>query len=284
MRRRSPQESEDPETLRRAEEADRAGEQDRRAQKCRTALFSLIRTLIRTDTATTITHDSASRLQALLSNQVNYMPPPARDGALSAKDPHRSPAVRGLRHTVGVVENELAASTLMPQASPDAIRSLGDDILAQYPEAEEGLRELAEGSEEYVEDTLKIVRGTLDVVSMQPWVGNDTPLLLHMLPLMGERFKVVRDNHHVGWHYHYCKLNGERSDVVLTYQPRGAAPDPLYWEYHAKGKAKFKARVDRWGAERRASVYASCADDARTRQLTAYRPPSSDAEVLKRIP
>lgn len=70
---------------------------------------------------------------------------------------------------------------------------------------------------------------------------------------------------------------------MLTYQRREAAPDPLYWEYHAEGKAKFKARVDRRGAERRASVYVFCADDAKKRQLSAYRPPSYDAEVLKRI-
>jgi len=185
---------------------------------------------------------------------------------------------------IEAVETELAASGAVSNASPNAIRTLGHDILTQYPEAAEDLRELIGGSAEYVEGTVEILRGSLDVVRLEPWLGNDTPVLLHMLPLMGDRFKVVRDHHHVGWHYHYCKLNGERSDVVLTYQPRGPTPDPLYWEKHAEGKAKFKARVDRWGFERRSSVYTSCADDARKRNLADYRPPSSDAEILSHNP
>ncbi len=183
---------------------------------------------------------------------------------------------------IEAVETELAASGAVSNASPDAIRALGDDVLTQHPEAAEGLRELVGGSEEYVGDTLTILRGSLDVVRVEQWLGNDAPVLLYMLPLMGDRFKVVRDHHQVGWHYHYCKLNGERSDVVLTYQPRGPTPDPLYWEHHAEGKARFKARVDRWGFERRSSVYASCENDARKRKLADYRPPSSNAEILPR--
>lgn len=261
-----------PETSRRKHKAERAAEQDRCAEKCWTALLSLASALIRAG--------ATPQLEALLSRQMNLLPPGAEKGALTERDQQRSPNVRRLRHLIKIVETGLAASGAVRNANPDAIRALGDDVRTQHPEAADGLSELVRGSEEDVEDTLTILRGSLDVVRAEQWLGNDAPELLYMLPLMGDRFKVVRDHHKVGWHYHYCKLNGERSDVVLTYQPQGTTADPLYWEHHAEGKAKFKARVDRWGFERRFSVYASCADDARKRKLADYRPPSSDAAIL----
>jgi hypothetical protein len=108
----------------------------------------------------------------------------------------------------------------------------------------------------------RIWRGYLDTVESQPYVTEArAPALCALISTNGYG-SLMRENHGIGYHYHYSDNGSRRADILMTFSRKPNDPlKPTTWESHAVGKAGFKARVERWGQKKCHSVhYAMMAD------------------------
>nr|WP_321442568.1 hypothetical protein [uncultured Cohaesibacter sp.] len=112
------------------------------------------------------------------------------------------------------------------------------------------------------------------------------------------RGSLKRENHgHWGYHYHYYDTKERRSDTLLTFDNdpttncpnatpckphtacnQGCLPQ-LKWEKHSE-KGTIKAKMGRWGDEKRESAYSVCKPDTLKWDLSKFKHPKSDASDL----
>lgn len=117
-----------------------------------------------------------------------------------------------------------------------------------------------------------ILRGFLvprRMVPILPRVPNDVALFLITIDKFEDYLK--RENHGMGWHYHYLSRRKERSNVVLSWDTRWTEPIPqtkpltqraLFVESHgARDNADFEAKHWLWGEKKRKSIYKACEPD-----------------------
>jgi hypothetical protein len=111
---------------------------------------------------------------------------------------------------------------------------------------------------------------------------SDTVVLSFLIPIGGTNDMLKRERHgQVGWHYHYCKKDGQRSDTLLAFDALNTHPTtPLFWERHGEGKAAFNARPSGWGNNKRESVYRACRPDVQARAPNEFRRPSRKARPV----
>jgi hypothetical protein len=144
------------------------------------------------------------------------------------------------------------------------------------------LRELAGSRVGRVVERHQILRGYIDVVCSQPLVTrSQTPVLYFTLLSVPGYGGLMRENHGLGFHFHYSDDGRRRSDILLTFSRiRTDNENPVTWEPHAVNKADFKARVPTWGHDKRGSVHEVCMTDKRKRKLTDYVCPSRNHGFL----
>ncbi|WP_156948591.1 hypothetical protein [Bradyrhizobium sp. WSM1417] len=139
-----------------------------------------------------------------------------------------------------------------------------------------------------VKKVTPIVRGYVEHIRVVP-LRHDPSLVLY-LKISGLSDVLDRDyDGVVGWHYHYCDRDGRRSDTLLSFDTRQPLKQengrilplrlnsPLFWERHSEGKAKFNARAERWGQDKRLSVFAAAQPDLDKFKPKDFRRPANDA-------
>jgi len=132
-----------------------------------------------------------------------------------------------------------------------------------------------------LDQVLPIHKGLLERFRRVPIIARtDSDALALYIDIEGIKDVLVRDIHD-GWHYHYCKPDGRRSDTLLAFDALHSAPTkPLFWERHGEGKAAFYAQAGGWGSHKRKSVYAACEPDVRKRRPNEFRRPQRSAEPV----
>jgi hypothetical protein len=107
------------------------------------------------------------------------------------------------------------------------------------------------------------------------------PLVAFLVSVQGEGW-LDRENHGVGYHFHYLALRGRaRTDVLLTFDPREPGPpDSLYWEHH--GTAGKHADPLRWRLARIRAVFDAARPSLVKPGKLFFRPPSRSGLVLWR--
>lgn len=101
-----------------------------------------------------------------------------------------------------------------------------------------------------------------------------------LLVAVGRREGLDRENHGMGYHFHYLPKRGKgRTNVLLTFDPdEKSPPDSLYWENHGDG-AKVTVPAS-WGLSRIRAVYDAAAPSLVRPGKSAFRRPSGAAQVL----
>lgn len=99
-----------------------------------------------------------------------------------------------------------------------------------------------------------------------------------------------RENHGMGYHYHYLNWRKERSNIVLSWDTRWQDPDPktdppsvrpLFVEPHGEaGNADFKAKPWLWRDKKRKSIYDACSPDLSKWPAEAFKCASNDSEIV----
>jgi hypothetical protein len=134
-----------------------------------------------------------------------------------------------------------------------------------------------------------VLRGHLEFIETLRMAAVDrSPAVARFIEIIGDKHKLDRDNHHIGWHYHYCKSNGDRSDTLLSFDTsqsdrldaRGRIQNvPLFWERHSESKARFRAKAHLWGDGKRRSVWNSVLPELE-RPLHEFRRPKEIASPV----
>lgn len=137
----------------------------------------------------------------------------------------------------------------------------------------------------------EILRGTLVPTRKIPIlrrIPDDIALYLITID-KGESF-LDRENHNMGWHYHYKNWRKDRSNVILSWDTRWEAPDPktirptprgLFVEPHGeKTNADFIARPDLWGPRKRMLMYEACRPDLRRWPIGNFKCASDNSDVV----
>lgn len=136
------------------------------------------------------------------------------------------------------------------------------------------------GSVDQQVQTIPILRGTVEVQRSLPVGGGiSTKLALFLISISNVRRTLDRDSGQWGYHYHYCKLNGERSDLVLCFAENLAnrPTRTLYWERHSEKNARFRAKPNMWQDRKRVSIYDACSANAGSKPLSEFRKPKMTA-------
>lgn len=128
-----------------------------------------------------------------------------------------------------------------------------------------------------------VLRGNIDLCKTEP-IGVNVPqtLVQYLVAIPGTKDQLIREKHgHWGYHYHYLDDRERRSDTLLTFDHRiSNTPRPfLWWERHSE-REKFKARADRWGIEKRESVYSVCVRDTSHISLQNFKRPKAEAQIV----
>lgn len=136
-----------------------------------------------------------------------------------------------------------------------------------------------------------IVRGFLQPLRVEPMLRRvPDSIALYLISIDdGEDF-LKRENHNMGWHYHYLNKWKERSNVILSWDTRWEEPDPqtrpptkrvLFVEPHGEKKnADFPAKHALWGPKKRLSMYEACEPDLRTWKINEFKCASNDSSVV----
>jgi hypothetical protein len=129
---------------------------------------------------------------------------------------------------------------------------------------------------------LAIHRGFLQPLRHMPILARVPESIACYLITIDEGEDFLKNEMHsgVGWHYHYLDWRKDRSDVVLCWDTRWAAPEPqtvpparrgLFVEKHAEAGKPFKAKPWRWDPRKRETMYSVCSADLKKRQIKEYR-------------
>ncbi|QRG08703.1 hypothetical protein EZH22_10700 [Xanthobacter dioxanivorans] len=128
-------------------------------------------------------------------------------------------------------------------------------------------------------DVTAIHGGYLEHFRVVPWVPpTQSALAFMVLDIQGDRDKIIAEQHDPPLrHYHYCKWDGKRSDLVMCFDLANRAyKDPLFWEKHGAG-TYFPARPNAWRTKKRRSVYEAAEKDLRKWGRANVRHPSKEA-------
>lgn len=125
----------------------------------------------------------------------------------------------------------------------------------------------------------------LDLMSREPLITEaETPILyLLVLPLgkPDKKHGIIKEEHNrSGYHFHYSKLNGLRSDILLSFSRVTPKPDyPVTWERHGDGK--FFPKPEHWGYKKCVNVNEVCVTiRSRMSASTTFYTPSKEAQLL----
>jgi hypothetical protein len=137
----------------------------------------------------------------------------------------------------------------------------------------------------------EILRGSLVPTRKVPIlrrIPDDVALYLITID-EGESY-LDRENHNLGWHYHYLDWRKDRSNVILSWDTRWKAPDPqtnpptlrgLFVEPHGeKTNADFIARPDLWGPKKRFSMHEACRPDLPRWPIDEFKCASNNSDVV----
>lgn len=158
--------------------------------------------------------------------------------------------------------------------------------LSNADRQQRGIRSQPLGSKLVYGPTRRITRGYLQPAKRVPLLESvPVAVVQFIVGLPGGKDFLLREHHGpVGWHYHYLDRSQSRSNVILSWDTKYAKiedPHPLFVEMHGEGKAKFKAKPDRWGHEKKRSMHRSCARDLDGRwPLSAFRCASTKATAV----
>jgi hypothetical protein len=225
---------------------------------------------------------------------------------------HGSDIVEESRCTLAVLTEILAFARMRPklqqaERSPLRFVSPTPGVVCDCPELDEILAELKHLEVVPDDETRKgpskdfvairvinrvtsVLRGYIEHVRTIP-LRCDPQLVLY-IRISDVLETLTRDNHGVGWHYHYCDRNGRRSDTMLSFdtnQPLRIENGqivpllenaPLFWERHSESKAKFEARAERWGNEKRESVFKAARPDLKKQKPVEFRRPANGANPV----
>lgn len=99
----------------------------------------------------------------------------------------------------------------------------------------------------------------LELRELTPLIKKDIfPKLFHFISIMGDReFGIEKENHGMGYHFHYVKeKKHKRTNVLFTFDKRcieeNKITPPLFWEYHGSG---INADPNSFGENRRRAIY-----------------------------
>lgn len=132
----------------------------------------------------------------------------------------------------------------------------------------------------------KIHRGYLEPVRRFPVVEEVPEIVVQFLMrLPGGGDYLDRDNHSVGWHYHYLPDRHTRSDVILSWDTRWAPPAqgtirPIFQEKHGEGRYSFQAKPWLWGDAKKQSMHEMCTPDLRKWAIETFRCASNKAGAV----
>ncbi len=105
----------------------------------------------------------------------------------------------------------------------------------------------------------------IDLVEVAPLIDPvDTPVLYLVMTLpLGKPHKkhevIAEEHNQSGYHLHYAKLNGIRSDVLFAFGSNPPDPEnPVTWERHGAGKARYFPDPDSWNFKKRENVNKVC--------------------------
>lgn len=135
-----------------------------------------------------------------------------------------------------------------------------------------------------------IVRGFLQPLRVEPMLRRvPDSIALYLITIDdGEDF-LKRENHNMGWHYHYINWRKDRSNVILSWDTRWKAPGSqttpasrrgLFVEPHGEKGADFTARPDLWGLKKRISMYDACSSDLATWPIDEFKCASNDSNLV----
>lgn len=105
----------------------------------------------------------------------------------------------------------------------------------------------------------------IDLVEVTPLIDPaDTPMLYLVVTIpLGKPHKkhevTAEEHNQSGYHLHYAKLNGIRSDVMFAFGINPPDPkNPVTWERHGSGKARYFPDPDSWNFKKRQNVNEVC--------------------------
>lgn len=132
----------------------------------------------------------------------------------------------------------------------------------------------------------RIHRGYLEPFRRFP-VVEDVPEIVvqFLMRLPGGEDYLDRDNHGVGWHYHYLPDRRTRSDVILSWDTRWVPPDqqalrPIFQEKHGEGRYSFQAKPWLWGDAKKQSMHEMCTPDLLKWAIHTFRCASNKAGAV----
>ncbi|MCW1985376.1 UNVERIFIED_ORG: hypothetical protein M2348_001108 [Sphingomonas sp. R1F5B] len=128
----------------------------------------------------------------------------------------------------------------------------------------------------------------IDLVEVAPLIDPvDTPVLYLIVTLpLGKPHKkhevTAEEHNQSGYHLHYAKLNGIRSDVLFAFGSNPPDPEnPVTWERHGTGKARYFPDPDSWNIKKRENVNKVClAAKAKLPSGARMFTPSQDSKFL----
>lgn len=101
---------------------------------------------------------------------------------------------------------------------------------------------------------------------------------------------LTRENHGMGWHYHYQNWRKDRSNVILSWDTRWPEPAPqtkpptqraLFVEPHGeKNNADFEAKPWLWREKKRKSMYDACSPDLVKWRIGEFKCAADKSEVV----
>lgn len=135
-----------------------------------------------------------------------------------------------------------------------------------------------------------IVGGFLQPLRIEPMVRRvPDSIALYLISIEdGEDF-LKRENHNMGWHYHYLNWRKDRSNVILSWDTRWQTPSSqtktsqrrgLFVEPHGEKGADFPARPDLWGPKKRISMYDACSPDLATWPIKEFKCASNNSDLV----
>lgn len=137
----------------------------------------------------------------------------------------------------------------------------------------------------------EILRGSLLPTRKIPILrGIQDNIALFLIAIDDGESYLERENHNMGWHYHYQNWRKDRSNVILSWDTRWEVPNPptkpptlrgLFVEPHGeKTNADFIARPALWGSKKRLSMYEACAPDLRRWAIGEFKCASNNSDVV----
>ena len=135
----------------------------------------------------------------------------------------------------------------------------------------------------------EILRGFVVPQCKVPILAVPEHVALYLITIDNSKDFLERENHNMGWHYHYLDRRRRRSNAILSWDTRWTKPKPetnlpkqpaLFVEQHGEGKSQFKANYSRWGEKKRKSIYMACKPDLEKWSMSEFRCASNKSQLV----